>query len=63
MRLRYTGSADVLGDREAVFRIAEEYAHAGIRLLYDRATSSQPGSFYKQLEVELFALLDALGWG
>lgn len=55
-----TGSADVLADREAVFRIAEEYAHAGIRLLYDRATSSQPGSFYKQLEVELFALLDAL---
>ncbi|MEM2942808.1 MAG: hypothetical protein QXT81_05250 [Candidatus Bathyarchaeia archaeon] len=55
-----TGSPDVLADREAVFRIAEEYAHAGIRLLYDRATSSQPGSFYKQLEVELFALLGAL---
>lgn len=56
-----TGSADVLADREAVFRIAEEYAHAGIRLLYDRATSSQPGSFYKQLEKDLFELLDALG--
>jgi hypothetical protein len=55
-----TGSADVLSDRRAVFRIAEEYAHAGIRLLYDRATSGQPGSFYKKLEVELFNLLEAL---
>lgn len=55
-----TGSADVLADREAVFRIAEEYAHAGIRLLYDMVTSNQPGSLYKRLEVELFSLLDAL---
>lgn len=55
-----TESADVLADREAVYRIAEEYAHAGIKLLYDMVTSSQPGSFYKQLEVELFTLLDAL---
>lgn len=51
-----TGSADVLSDREEVFRIAEEYAHAGIRLLHDRATSGQPGSFLKRLEVELFEM-------
>ena len=51
-----TGSADILSDREAVFRIAEEYAHAGIRLLYDSVTSGQPGSFHKKLEVELFDL-------
>ncbi|MHC1572699.1 MAG: hypothetical protein ACXQTL_08185 [Methanosarcinales archaeon] len=56
-----TGSADVLADREAVFRIAEEYAHAGIKLLYDKATSSQTGSFHKHLEKELFELLGALG--
>ncbi len=55
-----TGSADVLADREAVYRIAEEYAHAGIRLLYDIATSSQPGSFHKHLEKDLFELLGAL---
>lgn len=55
-----TGSADVLSDREAVFRIAEEYAHAGIRLLYDKAASGQPGSFFKKLEVELFSLLEDL---
>ncbi|MEM3485042.1 MAG: hypothetical protein QXI12_05425 [Candidatus Methanomethyliaceae archaeon] len=51
---------DVLANREEVFRIAEEYAHAGIRLLYDRVTSSQPGSFYKRFEIELFDLLKAL---
>ena len=55
-----TGSADVLSDREVVFRIAEEYAHAGIRLLYDKATSGQPGSFFKKLEIELFGLLEDL---
>ena len=57
------GSADVLSDREAVFRVAEEYAHAGIRLLYDSATSGQPGSFWKRLEVELFDLLHDLDLG
>jgi hypothetical protein len=55
-----TGSADALSNRETVFRIAEEYAHAGIRLLYDSATSGQPGSFCKKLEVELFDLLHDL---
>jgi len=55
-----TGSVDVLFDRVAVFRIAEEYAHAGIRLLYDDVTSGQPGSFFKKLELELFSLVEAL---
>jgi len=54
------GSAEVLSDRKAVFRIAEEYAHAGIKVLYDEATSVQPGSFLKKLELELFSLLDSL---
>lgn len=56
-----TGSADVLANREEVFRIAEEYARGGIRLLYDSVSSSQPGWFYKQLEKNLFALLDTFG--
>jgi len=55
-----TGSADVLMDGEAVFRIAEEYAHAGIKLLYDEVTSGQPGSFWKRLECELFDLAKGL---
>jgi len=59
--IHHTGSADVLADREAVFRIAEEYAHAGIKLLYNKATSSQTGTFHKHLEKELFELLGAVG--
>ena len=45
--LNETGSAEVLADRNAVYTIVEEYAHAGIRLLHDEATSGQPGSFFK----------------
>jgi hypothetical protein len=55
-----TGSAEVLTDREAVFRIAEEYAHAGIRLLHDEAASGQPGSFFKRLELDLSGLLESI---
>ena len=58
-----TGSAEVLTDREAVFRIAEEYAHAGIRLLHDEATSGQPGSFFKRLELDLSGLLESIDSG
>jgi hypothetical protein len=55
-----TGSAEVLANRAEVFRIAEEYAHAGIRLLHGEATSGQPGSFFKRLELELFGLLETV---
>lgn len=58
--LHESKSADVLADREQVFLIAEEYAHAGIRLLHGEATSGQPGSFIKRLELELFELLEDL---
>lgn len=54
-----TSSAEILSDKEMVFRIAEEYAHAGIRLIHDQITSGQPGSFSKKLEVELSALLES----
>ena len=57
--INHAGSVDVLLNREEVFRIAEEYAHAGIRLLYDEVTSCQPGSYLKKLELELNSLFDA----
>ena len=58
--LHETGSAEVLANRAEVFGIAEEYAHAGIRLLHGEATSGQPGSFFKRLELELFDLLETV---
>jgi dnd system-associated protein 4 len=52
------GSVDILSDRAAVFSIIEEYAHAGIKLLYDEVTTGQPGSFFKKLELELVNLIE-----
>lgn len=54
------GYAEILSDREEVFKIAEEYAHAGIKLLSNEVTSGQPGSYIKKFEVELFTLLSSL---
>jgi len=48
-----THSVDVLSNREEVFKIVEEYAHAGIRLLVDKIFSISHGSFAKQFENEL----------
>lgn len=57
-------SVDVLANREEVFQIAEEYAHAGIRLLYDRIKSTQlGGSFDKQFEKELIDIYKELYLG
>ena len=46
-------SLQVLSKKSEVFKIAEEYAHAGIRLLVDKIEATQHGSFEKRLEKEL----------
>jgi len=46
-------SVEVLSDKGKVFRIAEEYANGGIRLLIDKIDTTQFGSFEKALEEEL----------
>ena len=51
-----TDSVEVLADRKAVFKIAEEYAHAGIMLLSDKIKSSQLGLYEKELEKALFEI-------
>ena len=57
-------SVDVLANREEVFQIAEEYAHAGIRLLHDKIKSTQlGGSFDKQFEKELIDIYKELDLG
>jgi hypothetical protein len=48
-----TDDVNIITDREMVFYIVEEYAHAGIRLLYNSINSGQPGSYYKKLEMDL----------
>lgn len=55
-----TGNPDVVLDKGEVFRIAEEFAHGGIRLLKDRISSSPLGSFEKRLEKDLRVLAQEL---
>jgi hypothetical protein len=56
-------SVDVLAKRSEAFKIAEEYAHGGIRLLSDQLRSTPHGSFEKLLERELQELREKLGLG
>lgn len=58
-----TDSIEVLSKKEDVFKIAEEYAHAGIKLLVDKIQSTQFGSFDKQFEKELLELYKELDLG
>lgn len=53
-----TGSVAVLADRARVYQIAEEYAHAGVKLLHSQVTSEQHGSFYKRFERDIFDMLE-----
>jgi len=56
-----TESLEVLSDKAKVFRTAEEYAHAGIRLLVDEIESTQYGTFEKRLEKELHDMYKEMG--
>lgn len=49
-----TGDLNVIGDRSAVLDVAEEYAHAGIRLLADMIDGSPHEGFEKAFEKELY---------
>ncbi len=55
-----TGSVSVLSNKGEVYKIAEEYAHGGIKLLCDKMDSTPYGSFDKQLEKQLRELYDKI---
>jgi hypothetical protein len=59
--LHSSDSADGLLDRKAVFQIAEEYAHAGIRLVLAKIEAIEFGSFDKAYEGEVRELREELG--
>ena len=46
-------NVDILADKSHVYKIAEEYAHAGIKILLDKIESIEFGSFWKQFEKDL----------
>ncbi|MCD4670738.1 MAG: hypothetical protein K8S14_09870 [Actinomycetia bacterium] len=48
-------SPEILLDLQDVYNIAEEYAHAGLKMLYDESMSNaEHGSFNIKLEKEIF---------
>jgi hypothetical protein len=51
---------DILTDMQKVYGIAEEYAHAGIDLLYNKMESQQVGSFWKQFEKDIHEIYHSL---
>jgi len=46
-------SVDILSDKGKVFEVAEQYAHAGIRMLADNIESVEFGTFSKQFEKQI----------
>ncbi len=54
------GSVEVLSSLDKVFNIVEEYANAGIKVLYDMVTSTQYGSFMEILDKELFDIYNEI---
>lgn len=54
------GSVEILATKGEVFKIAEEYAHAGIRLLIDKIESTEFGKFEKKIEQEIFEIYNKI---
>lgn len=53
-------SVEVLSNKEEVFKIAEAYAHGGIKILYGKIDTTQFGSFSKHFEKELHEIFDKI---
>lgn len=49
-------SPEVLSNWKEVVEIAEKYAHGGIKLLADKLSSTQFGTFQKQFEKEIYEM-------
>jgi len=56
-------SIEVLSNPELIFQIVEEYAHGGIKILFDEVQSTPFASFDKKFEKELHEIYDELNLG
>ncbi len=54
------GDISVLSDKKEAYGIAEQYAHAGIKLLLNKVKTSQYGTFPKRFEKEILEAYDAI---
>ena len=55
-----TKTAEIILNKSEVFEIAQEYAHAGIRILCDKIKSTPIGIFEAKLENELQDIISGL---
>jgi hypothetical protein len=58
-----TDSIEILSNIKEVYRIAEEYAHGGIRILHDEIATNQVGSYFKMFEKDIYELKKSLNIG
>lgn len=57
------GDVSVLSDKKEAYGIAEQYAHAGVKLLLNKIEKSQFGTFPKRFEQEIIEAYDAIYGG
>ena len=55
-----TQSLDVLMDKEKIFKIAEEYAHGGLKILSEEIGPGQYGTFSKNFELRLDQIIEKM---
>jgi hypothetical protein len=60
--LWHKGNPEVLTDKSEVYRIAQKYAHGGLRLLVDWIENTQYGTYEKHLEKILLDKYDEIIW-
>lgn len=58
--LHHYKKIEALIDKNIIYKIAEEYARAGIKLLHSEVTSSQIGSFDLKFEKELTKIYESI---
>ena len=58
--LSVSGSSDILANKAEVYKIAQELAHGGIKLIENMILSTQHGTFWKQYEKKLFEMYSDL---
>lgn len=57
----HTDDIKILNSKQAAFKIAEEYANAGIKIITDELNSSAYGDFSRRIEKRLNGVFEEIG--
>ena len=58
--LHHYKKLEILANKKEVYKIAQEYARAGIKILHDEVTASEFGSYDLKLEKDLTSLFESI---